>query len=157
MTRQPGRLGGWSRPSTTRLGWRRTRDWTGWHTALAALIGAGLPLVIGIFAGAFGIGQELPYLAGDPVALEERYRELWTSILEQERELAYSERLYELVTDDQDGDDAPWAVGFRAGWFEGRRDAIAAMREAAVEQELRGTRVEWKVLRELGRSLPPRQ
>lgn len=156
MSRRPARLTGWSPASPATLGWRRTRDWVGWHTALAALIGVALPLTIGILTGAFEVGQGLPYLAGDRVALEERYRQLWTSILEQERELAYSERLHELVADGTDTA-APWAVGFSTGWVNGQHDAITAMRQSAIEQGLREHRGEWQVLERLQRSLPPRQ
>ena len=156
MTQRSSRLSGWSPPDRSSRGWRRSRDWTGWHTALSALIGAALPLAIGLLVGAFGVGEDVPDLTGDAVALEERYRELWTEVLEYERELAYSERLWELVNEDE-GVDSSWAVGFRDGWIEGQRRAVAEMREAAVEQNLGEHRFEWQVLGRLERSLPPRQ
>lgn len=157
MTQRQSRLGGWSRPDRSGLGWRRSRDWAGWHTALAVAIGVALPLTIGILSGAFGVGEDIPDLTGDVVALEERYRELWTEILEQEHDLAYSERLHELVVEDGQGADSGWAAGFRAGWVEGQHDAVAAMHEAAVDQELGDYRIEWQVLARLERSLPARQ
>lgn len=157
MTQRQSRLSGWSRSEQSSLGWRRSRDWAGWHTALAVAIGVALPLTIGILSGAFGVGEDIPDLTGDDVALEERYRELWTEIMEREHDLAYAERLHELVVDDEQSVDSAWATGFEAGWVEGQHDAAAAMREAAVEQELGDHRVEWQVLARLERSLPPRQ
>ena len=157
MTQRQSRLGGWSRPDRSGLGWRRSRDWAGWHTGLAVVIGAALPLTIGLLSGAFGVGEDVPDLTGDVVALEERYRELWTEVLEQEHTLAYAERLHELVVDDEQSVDSAWATAFRAGWIEGQRDAVVAMHEAAVDQGLGDYRIEWQVLARLERSLPPRQ
>ena len=120
---------------------------------LAAAFGIALPLVIAVLSGALSLGPEVPDLIDDLEALEERYEREWDTASERARAVAYAERMIELTA----SDDAPWAVGFRAGWREGRRDVVGAMHQSAVEQDLAPTRVEWQVLARLERSLPARQ
>ncbi len=149
MSRRGPWLSGWSRPQASDRDWRRRRDWTGWHTTLAALVGVALPLTLGILTGVFDVGPDVEDLSGDLIALEENYREVWTEALVRNRELGYAERLQELVFEDGRDDLAPWATGFREGWEDGRRDAAEAMRKAVIEQGLAETRVEWRILERL--------
>ncbi len=153
MNGKKPRLSGWSRHNGSERGWRRSRDWTGWHTIIAATVGIAIPLVVAALTGVLSVGPEVPDLVGDLEALEERYEHEWDTAFEQARAVAYAERMYELAAND----DAPWAVGFRSGWDEGRRDVATAMHQAAVEQNLGELRVEWQVLAQLERSLPQQQ
>ena len=99
------------------------------------------------------LGLACPTSLGDPAALEERYNEEWQREYERRGEIAYAERLRELIGEEPDGPDTPWARGFRAGWIDGQLDVVAQMRAASVAEGLGETRIEWRVLDQLERDV----
>ena len=109
---------------------------------LGVAVGIALPVLIAVLSGALSFGPEVRDLTNSLQALQEHYEEDWNTAREQSRQLAYAQRTRELDEVRPGAAENPWRTGFRAGWVEGQYGALAAMQEAAVEQQLGGARIE---------------
>jgi len=146
MSQRPARLSGWSAPEPVRSGWRRKREWLGWHTAAAVLLGIALPLIIAALAGAFDDLVRPVESSAEPESLREAYPQDWERgyafAYEQTRGGIFAER----VIVEQPHLRTDWTIGFRAGWAEGWNEALAAMRRTTLDADLPPTSLEHKVL-----------
>lgn len=149
MSRRRSRLGGWSSADAAGTGWRRNRDWFGWHTVAAAVLGIAIPLIIGLFAGALGDLGAGPRIDDSATGLKVAYPQLWQESYDAAYANAHASRLVTLVIEREQGGDSRWTEGVRDGWREGWVDAVAAMREALAESGIEATSYQWDVLADL--------
>ncbi len=156
MSEQRGRpLRGWGEVEADRVGWRRNRDWIGRHTIIAVILGGAFAALIGILATTC----IAPLSTSPQGRIAEIEREARGAAFEAAWEGALTAAVFDarivaladLVVNDAQVGDAPWAVGFRNGWADGWNDALEAMRDASLDSGARDGSPEVKMLDDIPR------
>ena len=152
---RPRPLRGWGEVDADRVGWRRNRDWIGRHTIIAVILGGAFAALIGILATNF-IAPLSTSPQGRIAEIEREARgaafaEAWEGALAAAVIDARIVALADLLAEDAQGADAPWAIGFRDGWADGWNGALEAMRDASLDSGARPGSPEVKMLDDVPR------
>ena len=152
---RPRPLRGWGEVDADRVGWRRNRDWIGRHTIIAVILGGAFAALIGILATNF-IAPLSTSPQGRIAEIEREARgaafaEAWEGALAAAVIDARIVALADLLAEDAQGADAPWATGFRDGWAHGWNEALDAMRDASLDSGARPGSPEVKMLDDVPR------
>ena len=130
-------------------GWRRHLDPLAWHTIIGFVAGLTVSAIIGVALNPYGLRSEDDLVQ----AYEEGFAAGSAAIADQARSdgehIGYLKRLRRAFLTTSDPPKGAFAESYRRGDFDGRIDALKAMRQVAVEVGLGDDAVEFEVLDEM--------
>ncbi|MDE2966932.1 MAG: hypothetical protein OXS30_05540 [Chloroflexota bacterium] len=145
------RLEGWGTDDRERSWWRRGRDPIGRHTMVASVLGVLLAALIGATLDPFNLRTADDLRRAEQAAYELSYIEVETDGYMDGLPYGEVQHLGERIVIRGEGENAPYAEQFRAGWTQGWNDALDAMRDAASAAELPEDYTEFRVLESMPR------
>ncbi len=143
---QRQRLEGWGTEDRERSWWRRGRDPIGRHTMVAAVLGVLFAALVGATLDPFNLRTSDDLRRAELAAYEVAYDAVESEGYADGLPYGEVQHMGERIVTAGEGDDAPYAQRFRAGWTQGWNDALEAMRQAALAQELPDGYTEYRVL-----------
>jgi hypothetical protein len=149
---QRQRLEGWGTEDRERSWWRRGRDPIGRHTMVAAVLGVLFAALVGATLDPFNLRTSDDLRRAELAAYEVAYAAVESEGYADGLPYGEVQHLGERIVTAREGGDTPYAQQFRAGWTQGWNEALEAMRQAALAQELPDGYTEYRVLD----ALPPR-
>ena len=146
MTQRRRPLEGWGSGDRQRSWWRRGYDPIGRHTMVATVMGVLIAALIGATLDPFNLRTADDLERAELRAYELAYAEVEADGYADGRPYGEVQHLGERIVDDGQGADTIYGEQFRIGWIQGWNDALEAMREAAIAEELPADYTELRVL-----------
>ena len=147
---RPRALEGWGQIDPNRGNWRRNRDWVGRHTILSLILGAAAAALLGVaimeFVAPLSATPQGDVTAVEEEAMQRAFAAAWEDALAAATAEARTTALAQRIIEDNAGNDAEWAKGFREGWAAGWNDALDAMRQASKDANLPDRAPEFYIL-----------
>ena len=146
MSERPRRLEGWGTEDRQRSWWRRGYDPIGRHTMVATVLGVLIAALVGATADPFNLRTADDLRRAEVLAYDIAFADVQDEGYAAGVPYGEVQYLEEEIVDERAGEDSPYAEQFRRGWTEGWNAALAALRAAAVAEELPPEYTEFRVL-----------